>query len=113
MFKLPNFNLKCDIWESQAGNLQPGTLLASSVPCQVYITDKFNNIAVRFPKGTDVRPFGYRHATTYDLLNISPPSTIWIYVASAGPIHRGFPNEFYAVWNCNYSVAPAHQFPWP
>ena len=112
-FTLPQFNLLCDIWESGANNFTPTTLLSSAVRVQLYVTDKFGNISMRFPKGTDVRPFGFRHANTYDLVNIQPPSQIWMYVNFAGPMHRGFPNEYFAAWGGSYAPPPTTTLPWP
>jgi hypothetical protein len=116
-FTLPNFNLRCHVWNDPAR--PPGPASLSNVPCQLYATRVIGTEftaedplhwyvlqQVRLPAGTDVR---WSPGSTFFLSRLELPAgsgMLWN-VHQVVDFHKGFPNEY----RCAFVLA--HHVPLP
>lgn len=104
-YRLPIFNLSCDIWNAPADPLTDPPSV-SNVPCQLYankiVATDFTHSnpslwfvaqTIRLPAGTDVR-FDTTGAAVLTKIECPRGSSVFYEVHQVADFHKGFLNEY-------------------
>lgn len=123
-YKLPTFNLLCNIWDAYAFAADAPAIAPSfaDVPCNLQFARKmhYQGPGVMFlllPKGTDVEDATLLADSVVDVVECPAGSKRWYCVKSVDDVMKGFPTEYRCAEIVKaYLVVDANTFPswnWP
>lgn len=100
-YKLPTFNLLCNIWDAYDFAVDPPAIDPSfpNVPCNLQYARKMhypgNGIMfLLLPKGTDVEDATLLANSVVDIVEVPAGSKRWYCVMSVDDVMKGFPTEY-------------------
>lgn len=102
-YKLPTFNLKCNVWKQYDVTQNPpvGAPTYADVPCNLQYAKKFHGnlgpaVHLLVPKGTNVQDYTGFNENFGDIVECPAGTKRWYAIETVDDVSKGFETEYRA-----------------